>query len=120
MNKLKLTDRQIEYWNTMEPFEKSIAEPNLYIVPPIPICEDEDYRNVIVPNLIRCGAIPKDELVVGKTYRGECRNASEATWDGERFTYQRYKFGSYYSEKINHFEDDNGFDVFVPMEEKKD
>lgn len=59
--------------------------------------------------------IPKNELVVGETYSGECRNASEAVWNGEKFTYDRYKFGTWFKENINHFEDDDGYDVFVPM-----
>jgi len=61
--------------------------------------------------------IQKSELVVGQEYPGHCRNASKATWDGEKFHYQRYKFGSYYDETINHYEDDNGYDVFVPIKE---
>ena len=55
---------------------------------------------------------------VGKTYIGECRNASEAVWLGDKFEYQRYKFGETFPEKINHFEDDNGYDLFVPLREK--
>ena len=61
--------------------------------------------------------IPKSELVVGQEYRGHCRNASRATWDGEKFHYERNKFGVTFDEKINHYEDDNGFDVFVPIKE---
>ena len=60
--------------------------------------------------------IPKSELVEGVTYDGECRNADEAVWLGDRFEYDRYKFGYTFKEKINHFEDDEGYDVFVPME----
>lgn len=67
------------------------------------------------PLLIKLGAIPKSELIVGRTYKGFCRNASEAVWDGERFTYQRTKFGCTFPEKINHFEDDNGYDLFTPV-----
>ena len=59
--------------------------------------------------------IPKNELVVGDTYSGICRNADEAVWNGKKFTYDRYKFGSCFKEDINHFEDDDGYDVFVPM-----
>lgn len=59
--------------------------------------------------------IPKGELVAGETYSGICRNADEAVWDGKKFTYDRYKFGSWFKEDINHFEDDDGYDVFVPM-----
>lgn len=60
--------------------------------------------------------IPKSELIVGQTYLGVCRNAENAIWKGERFEYYRNKFGSWYKEEINHFEDDDGYDVFVPME----
>lgn len=61
--------------------------------------------------------IPKSELEIGKEYSGECRNASKATWDGTKFWYVRTKFGASYNESINHYEDDNGYDVFVPIEE---
>ena len=63
--------------------------------------------------------ISKSELIVGKTYPGYCRNASRATWDGNKFHYQKHKFGIEYEETINHFEDDNksGVDVFVPVKE---
>ena len=63
--------------------------------------------------------IPKSELVVGQEYPGHCRNASSATWDGDKFHYERYKFGVTFDETINHYEDDNddGIDVFVPIKE---
>ena len=61
--------------------------------------------------------IPKSELIINKKYNGNCRNASEAVWNGEKFIYKRYKFGTDYIEKINHYEDDDGYDVFVPIEE---
>ena len=59
--------------------------------------------------------IPKKELEPDTEYEGICRNAGAAVWDGEEFVYKRYKFGSWFDEKINHFEDDEGYDVFVPM-----
>ena len=63
--------------------------------------------------------IPKSELVVGQEYKGHCRNASRATWDGKKFHYERYKFGYTFDETINHYEDDYdpGIDVFVPVKE---
>jgi hypothetical protein len=63
--------------------------------------------------------IPKSELVIGKEYKGHCRNASRATWNGKVFQYMRKKFGSEFLEEINHYEDDNndGVDVFVPVKE---
>ena len=85
--------------------------------PNIPIVSQEEYNTIIIPNLIEWGAIPKSQLIIGKTYKGYCRNASEAIWLGDKFEYQRYKFGDTFPEKINHFEDDNGYDLFVPYEE---
>lgn len=85
----------------------------------VPIMRNkEDYEKYVVKNFIRCGAIPKKDLVIGKTYIGSCRNAGEAVWLGEQFEYDRYKFGCTFKEKINHFEDDNGYDLFVPLHEK--
>jgi hypothetical protein len=64
----------------------------------------------------KCRPIPKNKLVSGTTYPGECRNASEAEWTGDHFVYRRYKWGNVFLEDINHYEDDNGYDVFVPIE----
>ena len=89
-------------------------------IPMLPMCDKETYDNVVVPNLIRCGAIPIDKLVVGKTYIGDCRNASEAVWNGKRFVYERHKFGDVFEEEINHFQEDNGYDLFVPIKVKED
>lgn len=95
----------------MEPFTDNI--------PDIPRMEtSEDYQEYVVKNFIRCGAIPKKDLIIGKTYIGDCRNASEAIWNGKVFVYKRTKFGYTFDEEINHFEDDNGFDLFVPIKEK--
>ena len=54
----------------------------------------------------------------GKNFVGSCRNASEAIWNGKTFTYKRYKFGSTFFEDINHFEDDDEYDLFVPIKLK--
>ena len=64
-------------------------------------------------------AIPLHLLETGKTYIGFCRNASEAVWLGDKFEYMRTKFGSTFTEKINHFQNDDGYDVFVPVKVKK-
>lgn len=100
--------------NELQPFNGDIDK-----IPNIPIWDDNDYKQYIIPNLIRCGAIPKKDLIVGKTYIGNCRNATEAIWNGEKFTYKRYKFGTIYDEDINHFEDDDKSDLFVPIKEKE-
>ena len=102
----------LEYWKTRKPFkdENDIGS--------IPIVSSQDYNNIIIHNIIRCGGITKNELIIGKTYIGDCRNATEAIWDGKVFKYMRTKFGSTYEEEINHFEDDDGYDVFVPIKIK--
>lgn len=104
------TEMMIDHLQTMKPFtDDYIPEP--------PITTPELYQKYVIPNFIRCGAIPKDKLVVGKTYFGSCRNADKAIWLGDKFEYIRYKWGNSYQEKINHFEDDDGFDLFVPIRE---
>lgn len=104
----------LEYWKNRKPFKDEDD------IPSIPIVSKEDYENIIIPNIIRCGGIPKDKLIVGKTYIGDCRNASEAVWNGEKFTYMRTKFGNTYEEDINHFQDDDGYDLFVPIKIKEE
>jgi hypothetical protein len=104
----------LEYWKNRNPFK------NEDDMPSVPIVIKEDYDNIIIPNIIRCGGIPKEELIVGETYIGSCRNASEAVWNGEKFTYMRTKFGTTYAEDINHFQDDDGYDVFVPIKIKSE
>lgn len=64
----------------------------------------------------RCRPIPKNKLVIGQEYMGNCRNASKAEWTGDHFVYRRYKWGDIFLEDINHYEDDDGYDVFVPIE----
>ena len=102
--------RIIDRFNNMKPFN------DYNDVPSIPVLDKETYQNIIVPNLIRCGAIPKDKLVVGTKYEGDCRNAHIAVWkENNKFEYMRTKFGYTYPEEINHFQDDDGYDVFVPI-----
>lgn len=107
---------EIKRFKTMKPFETENDIPN------IPIVSDKVYKEVIIPNLIRCGAIPKKDLIIGKTYIGDTRNASEATWDGEKFIYKRYKWGMYFDDDVKHFEDDDEYHnaLFVPIKIKED
>ena len=84
----------------------------------IPQCENKEEELFVQEELIKHGAIPLDKLEVGKTYIGHCRNAHEAVWMGDHFVYQRYKFGFTFPEKINHFQNDNGYDLFLPIKLK--
>lgn len=62
--------------------------------------------------------IKKSDLEHGRYYRGKCRNSKIAVWSGTqgKFWYMRTKWSATFPEKINHPEDDNGFDLFVPTE----
>lgn len=106
-------NRQLEYWRNLN------REFTVETIPNIPKTSPDVYNDIIIPALIRCGAIPKSQLEVGATYIGSCRNASEAVWLGDKFEYQRYKFGDTFPETINHFEDDNGYDLFVPIKKRE-
>jgi len=65
------------------------------------------------------GLIHKDDLEVGKTYLGYCRNAKEAVWTGSVFNYERTKFDHKFREDIECPEDDTGFDIFVAVAEQQ-
>lgn len=110
-----MKEQTVEEFKRMKPFYGDTHK-----IPSIPVWDDESYKEVVIPNLIRCGAIPKKDLIIGETYIGKCRNAREAVWNGKTFTYKRTKFAWTYDEDINHFEDDNGYDLFVPIGIKKD
>ena len=99
-----------EYWRNLKPF-KTVDN-----IPELPIVSKDEWDNFYVPILIRCGAIPKDKLIPGRQYKGACRNAEIATWTGTKFLYERTKFNYTYNEIINHFQDDDGSDLFVPLE----
>ena len=62
------TKRQkiIEWANNLKPFN------TVDDIPDIPIVDKNIYDNYVVPNLIRCGAIPKDKLNVGYRSLQEC------------------------------------------------
>lgn len=102
----------LEYWKTREPFAD---EDN---IPEIPVVSKEDYDSIIIPNIIRCGGIPKSQLIPHTVYIGSCRNTTKAEWTGEKFIYCRHKFGYEYIDEVNHFEDDDGYDLFIPIKIK--
>lgn len=59
------------------------------------------------------GMIRKEHLVVGQYYKGNCRNASVAKWNGSKFEYMRYKWGSYFKDEVSYPSDEDYFDVFI-------
>ena len=99
--------------NNLKPF-KCVDD-----IPDIPIVPKDIYKDIIIPNIIRCGGIPKAQLKPHTRYLGNCRNATEAEWTGERFLYCRHKFGTEFIDDVDHFEDgaETEADVFVPIKE---
>ena len=69
--------------------------------------------------LLEIGGILKEDLKHCQYYIGVCRNSNVAKWDANRqkFIHLRTKFGKTFAEEINHPEDDDGFDLFIPYEE---
>ena len=98
-----------EYWENLP----KIINPN--DVPELPRVDIQEWKDYYVPKLIEAGAIPKKDLVVGQIYVGEHRRATVAKWNGKEFVYNRTKFNMVYEDECNHFEDDDGFALFVPI-----
>ena len=112
----------VNYWNKRtKKFETVEDIPNIPCFNEKTIAKAKEYMEFIQQKMIELGAIPKDALVDKHTYLGNCRNAHKAVWhaglDGGVFVYERTKFGCTYPEEINHFQDDNGYDVFVPIKD---
>lgn len=105
-----IKQKREEFWRKLKPFRDTDD------IPELPVVNKEEWDDFYVPILIRCGAIPKDKLIPGCKYKGTCRNAEIATWTGVNFVYKRTKFNYTYDETINHFQDDDGSDLFVPLE----
>ena len=63
------------------------------------------------------GGITKNKLEHLSYYIGICRNSSVAQWNEKenKFLYMRNKMGNYFVDKINHPEDDDGYDLFIPL-----
>lgn len=100
-----------EYWETLKPFT------GVNDIPHLPRVDIDQWNNFYVPRLIGAGAIQKKDLVDGQFYAGNHRNATIAKWDVEKnkFTYMRTKWGTTYEDYCNHFEDDDGYALFVPI-----
>jgi hypothetical protein len=98
-----------EYWENLP----KINTPR--DVPDLPKVDIQEWKDYYVPKLIEAGAIGKKDLIEGQYYIGEHRRANVAKWNGKEFIYNREKFGNVFEDKCNHFEDDDGFALFVPI-----
>lgn len=99
-----------ERWNNLQRFN------NPDDIPDLPRADKKEWEEFYVPRLIAAGAIAKKDLIDGQVYIGQHRNTDVARWNREtnRFDHMRYKFG-WVKDDCNHFEDDDGFALFVPI-----
>ena len=95
---------------TLAPF-KTIDD-----IPEFPRYDSEEEYHDLIEAYKNAGAIPKEKLINGAYYLGQSRSTNVAQWfpkDG--FNYMRHKLGESFVDTINHFEDDNGYDLFIPL-----
>jgi hypothetical protein len=99
-----------EYWENLPKLN------NPEDVPTLPRVDGKQWKEFYVPKLINAGAIPKKDLIDGQIYIGEHRNTTIGRWNQQtnKFDHMRYKFG-WIKDDCNHFEDDDGFALFVPI-----
>jgi len=110
IEKAERAKRLREYWENLPKFNTPED------IPTLPRVDEKEWKEFFVPKLIAAGAIPKKDLVHGQIYIGEHRNTTIARWNAEtnKFEHMRYKFG-WRKDDCNHFEDDDGFALFVPI-----
>lgn len=97
-----------ERWMNLKPFK------TYYDVPTLPRVDKKEWEEFYIPKLIESGAIPKKDLVIGEYYVGDHRCTKIGKWNGEVFEYWKWEFFPM-EDKCNHFEDDDGFALFVPI-----
>lgn len=110
----ELEENHLKYWNSLKKFEK-VSD-----IPALPGGIDEKtWKEFYCTKLIEAGAIQKKDLIDGKFYLGDHRRAVIAKWNSNKneFEYNRIKFSSVFVDTCNHFEDDNGYALFVPIKE---
>ena len=106
----KMKEQQKEDFLKIKPFV------NAEDIPDLPKVDAKEWKEYFVPILIEKGAIPKVDLIDGEWYYGDHRRCNVAKWNEKdnQFDYLRYKFG-YFWDNCNHFEDDDGYALFVPL-----
>jgi hypothetical protein len=56
------------------------------------------------------------DLILGRKYKVDARNFSEATWNGSGFIGLRTKFGSTFEDEELHYDDDPHYGTCKPLE----
>jgi hypothetical protein len=100
--------RMKEWWMTLKTFKTPQD------VPTLPRVDEKEWNEFYVPKLIEAGAIPKKDLVIGEYYVGNHRCTQIGRWNGNVFEYWKWEFFPM-EDECNHFEDDDGFALFVPI-----
>lgn len=112
-----------DMWNLMENLNTEEFLKNYYF-PGIERFDKDNLIRIKLPQpipyalyneLFEKGIVRKKDLRKNQYYYGDCRNANVALWNGFEFIYVRCKFGTCFNETINHLEDDNGYDLFIPL-----
>ena len=84
-------------------------------IPEFPRYKSQEEYHKLIEEYLKAGAIAKEDLIKGAWYLGSCRNTIFAQWTGKRFRFIRDKFSGSYIDTLNHFQDDDGYDLFVPF-----
>ncbi len=108
-DKKKKIEVNKKMWDTLKEFKTHSDVPKLPLV----------LTDYIVNKLIECGAIPLNELKDQHIYYGDYRNSCFGIWNSKQkvFKIKRFKFGVYYFDDCNHFQQDDGYALFVPIRE---
>lgn len=84
-------------------------------IPEFPRYANASEYKLLIEEFINAGAIPRKDLIIGEWYTGQSRSTGIAQWVGNKFQFIRNKLGGSYIDTINHFEDDNDHDLFIPF-----
>ena len=112
LEKLKIVREQHlkEVWDNLKPFK------NRSDIPTLPVVDKNIWDEYYVPKLIGAGAIPKKDLVDGEYYIGDHRCTHIAKWNKKLNVFEYWKWEFFpMNDECNHFEDDDGFALFVPI-----
>lgn len=85
-------------------------------IPEFPRYESQEEYRKLIEEYLEAGAIAKEDLISGAWYIGQSRSTNIAQWfPYGGFHFIRYKMNGKYVDNIPHFEDDRGYDLFIPF-----